>query len=202
MGKPMLAYAIDAALESELFDEVMVSTDDQEIAEVAKKFGAEVPFMRSEKTSNDYATTAEVLLEVVEMYQHGGITFEQLCCLYPCVPLLSSKTLVQAYHAFQGYDALMPVCRYDMPVEWAMQIQGGVLIPNDLQAHEFRSQDLVPKYHDVGMFYFSTTESLVKTKTLVPPGTRAFVMDEMECQDVDTLDGWKMAELKFQMRYA
>ena len=101
MGKPMLAYAISAAIDSGVFVEVMVSTDDSEIADIAVKYGAEVPFMRSEKTSNDFATTADVLYEVKEEYKKLGKEFDTICCIYPCVPFLTGKILRDAYETFK-----------------------------------------------------------------------------------------------------
>ena len=98
MGKPIIAYSIEAALQSGLFDEVMVSTDDEEIAEIAKKFGAKVPFMRSKETSNDFAGTDDVLLEVLEEYKKIGKEFDILCCLYSTAPFVSSKRLIEAYN--------------------------------------------------------------------------------------------------------
>lgn len=201
MGKPILAYAIEAALKTGLFDEVMVSTDDAEIVQIAEKYGAKIPFMRSAKTSDDYATTADVLLEVLAMYRDRGVTFDELCCIYPCVPLLTCETLVRAYHEFAGHDALVPVCRYSTPIEWAMIVENGFLLAGDVQTTKIRSQDMVPKYHDVGMFYFSTTASLESTRMIIPPKSRAFFMDETECQDIDTPDDWRIAELKYRMIY-
>lgn len=201
LGKPMLDYAVQAALRSGLFGEIMVSTDDVEIAEIAVKCGAKVPFLRSEKNSDDHATTAEVLLEVIERYREIDVSFEQLCCIYPCVPFLTAETLVQAYREFQGHEALVPVCRYPVPIEWALRVENGGLYPHDSQALSIRSQDLVPKYHDVGMFYFTTSASLERTKTLIPPDTRAFFLDETQCQDIDTPEDWNLAEMKYRMIY-
>jgi len=201
MGKPMIVYAIDTAIQSGLFTTVMVSTDDTEIAEVAQQAGASVPFMRSAETSDDYATTADVLLEVLDRYHALGENFKTLCCVYPCVPLLTAETLCHAYHCFEGHDALVPVCKYSSPVEWAMTIEEGRIVHYDVQVKNVRSQDLIPKYHDVGMFYFTTVHSLQTTKSLLPEGTRAFIIDEMQCQDIDNEADWKMAELKYQLQH-
>ena len=90
-GKPIIAYSIEAALESNIFDEVMVSTDDEEIKEIALKYGAKVPFMRSEETSNDMAMTHEVILEVLRVYREAGIEFEYVCCIYPTAPFITKE---------------------------------------------------------------------------------------------------------------
>ena len=199
MGKPMLAYAIESAIKSEIFDEIMVSTDSDEIKEIALKYGAKVPFMRSEQTSNDYATTFDVLEEVISEYQKQGKEFETLCCIYPCVPFLKAETLKNAYEELDGFNAVQPVCKYPAPVEWAMKIDNGTLIFNDPDAKNIRSQDLEPKYFDVGMFYFCKVKNLLAEKTLVPQGTKAYIIDELECQDIDTPDDWKMAEMKYKV---
>lgn len=200
MGKPMLSYAVSAALQSRIFDEIMVSTDDTEIADMAKKYGANVPFMRSEKTANDYAGTVDVLLEVLDMYRHHGDTFDELCCIYPCVPFLTPDMLRQAHREFSGHAALIPVCRYSEPIEWAMTVKDGCLVPHDVHAQSIRSQDLVPKYYDVGMFYYATTVSLEQSKTLVPTDTKAFFVDAMRCHDIDTPEDWKIAEMKYRLQ--
>ena len=199
MGKPMIAYAIEAALNSKIFDEVMVSTEDSEIAEIAQKYGANVPFLRSQRTADDYATTFDVIDEVVTEYNNRGKTYSNLCCIYPCVPFLKSKTLVEAYKKFLDFDALIPVCKYPVPVEWAMRIENDILVPNDRNAQNMRSQDLSTKYFDAGMFYFCKIDKMYEAKSLVPVKTAAYIIDERECQDIDTEDDWKMAELKYKV---
>lgn len=203
-GKPMLAYAIEAAKGAGIFDEIMVSTDSEEIAEVARKYGANVPFMRSERTANDFATTFDVLEEVINEYKKQGNFFDELCCIYPCVPFLTSKTLKESYKLMKQTkaNALQPVCKYPAPVEWAMKIENGFLLPNDKEALKIRSQDLTPKYFDVGMFYFCNTEIMLKEKTVVPTDTSGYIIDESECQDIDTPDDWKMAEMKYKLLHA
>lgn len=201
MGKPMLAYAIEAAKSSGIFDEIMVSTDSEEIAEIAKKFGASVPFMRSEKTSNDFATTYDVLEEVITEYKKKEKEFDIICCIYPCVPFLTSKTLRDSYSLLLrgNVNAVQPVCTYPAPVEWAMRLKDGVLIPDSPERLAIRSQDLQQAYFDAGMFYFCKTDILLMEKTLIPVNTMGYVIDESECQDIDTPDDWKMAEMKYKL---
>jgi len=200
-GKPVLAYAIEACLESAIFSEVMVSTDCAEIAAIAKRYGAKVPFMRSAKTSDDFAGTYDVLKEVLLEYQKLGQNFNNVCCVYPCVPLLKSETLKMAYEAMinNKVDALMPVCKYPVPIEWAMRLQDGLLIPNDRDAQKIRSQDLVSKFFDVGMFYFFKTDVVLAGEMSVPAKTFGYIISELECQDIDTEDDWKIAELKYKI---
>lgn len=196
IGKPMLAYAIEAAKDSGLFDEIMVSTDDKEIAKISEKFGAVVPFMRSEKTANDFATTTDVLNEVLNEYKKREKIFDELCCIYPCVPFLSGEVLKNAYKRFvdSNADRLMPVVKYSFPIQRAQRInENGFLEYREPENAFKRSQDLESMYHDVGMFYFYKADKLLSDKTI------AYEMDERCIQDIDTLDDWKMAELKYKV---
>lgn len=199
MGKPIISYAIEACLKSEIFDEVMVSTDDKEIAEIAKIYGANVPFMRSARTSDDYATTFDVIEEVIKEYKKLGKEFETLCCVYPCVPFLSHDTLKSAYKRTCSHDAVMPVCKYPVPIEWAMNIENDILVPYDMDSQNIRSQDLKPKYFDAGMFYFCKTEKIFVYNSLLPDDTCAYIMPENEVQDIDTIEDWEMAEIKYKL---
>lgn len=204
MGKPMLAYAIESALSSGIFDEVMVSTDDEEIAAIARRYGANVPFLRSEKTANDFATTYDVLEEVVLEYRKQGVEYDNLCCIYPCVPFLTGEILRNASHAKneKGAAALMPVVRYSFPIQRAVRVneEGWLEYREPINASK-RSQDLEPSYHDVGMFYMVDTQVLLETKTLVPARTVLFEMDECCVQDIDTDEDWKLAELKYKVQH-
>lgn len=202
MGKPMLAYAIEAALDSKVFDEVMVSTDAEEIAKIAKKYGANVPFMRSCKTSNDMAMTYDVLEEVIHEYKKIGKTFDNLACIYPCVPFLQGETLKKAHKIFtqEDCDTLVPVVRFSFPIQRAFRIDKN----NHLQYREpenmlKRSQDLEPMFHDVGMFYFTNIDEMLKNKKLVGTKTTYIEMDESQVQDIDNDSDWEMAELKYKV---
>ncbi len=197
MGRPMVSYAIGAAKSSGLFDEIMVSTDDSEIASIAQSEGAEVPFMRSEATANDYATTADVLNEVLAEYKKLGKEFDVFCCIYPCVPFLTGDILREAHDSFadSGSDALMPVVKYSFPIQRAMKISAdGSLAYREPENAPKRSQDLEPMYHDVGMFYFYRMSAWGNVKTIAP-----YEMPEERIQDIDTDDDWKMAELKYKV---
>lgn len=201
MGKPMLAYAIEAAKNSCVFDEVMVSTDSVEIADVAKRYGASVPFMRSEKTSNDFAITYDVLEEVLFKYKKYGKEFDVLCCIYPCVPFLKADSLKDAYELLmaKNANAVMPVCKYPVPIEWAMRIDNNRLMADDVEKQMMRSQDLKPAYFDAGMFYFYKTNIFLSKRTTLFSDTVGYVIDELECQDIDTPDDWKIAEMKYKV---
>lgn len=193
-GKPILAYSIEAALKSGLFDEVMVSTEDKEIAEVAKKYGATVPFFRSEKTANDFATTGEVLNEVLEMYKDIGKEFDIYACIYPTAPFITSERLKDSYEEFlkTNSHSLMPVVKFSFPPQRGMKIVDGTLEfvwpENALK----RSQDLEPMYHDCGQFYFYSTDPERK-------GVTPYILSEIEVQDIDNIEDWEIAEVKYKL---
>lgn len=200
-GKPILAYSIEAALASGIFEEIMVSTDSGKIAAVAKKYGAEVPFLRSEQTSNDWATTADVLLEVIENYRAQNREFDRICCIYPTAPFLTGERLRRADEALNGAgaDSLLPVVRFSFPPQRGLVIRQGRAEYRYPEFQNTRSQDLEAMYHDCGQFYFCRTEAFLKYRTMVTPDTVPFEMPEEEVQDIDNLSDWEMAELKYRM---
>lgn len=201
LNKPMIAYAIESCLDSKIFTEIMVSTDCEEIADISKKYGAQVPFLRSEKTSDDFATTYDVLEEVLLKYKTLNKEFEYTCCVYPCVPFLTGKILQSAYEKFLSadYDALMPLVKYSYPIQRALKIEGENLKFAFPEFENCRSQDLPSMYHDVGMFYFMKTQSLLREKKIVCNHMTYFEMKEMHIQDIDTLEDWENAELKYRL---
>lgn len=195
MGKPMLAYAIAAANEAKIFNEIMVSTEDEHIAETAKQWGAKVPFFRTQKTADDYATTQDVLREVWEKYHDLGQIFDVLCCIYPCVPFLTGEILTQAYQTFINSNAskLIPVVEYDFPIQRAFVLtEDKFLTYREPENALKRSQDLALTYHDVGMFYFY---KLPQINSKILP----FFMHAQETQDIDTPEDWAFAELKYKV---
>lgn len=199
-GKPILAYSIVAALESGVFDEVMISTEDDEIAKIAQQYGASFPFRRSEQMASDYAMTIDVMLEVVDQYKKIGMNPESICCIYPTAPFITAEKLKKAYELFEssGADAVIPVVRFSFPPQRSF-IFDGKYIKYKWKKYEFsRSQDLENYYHDAGQFYFLKTKSMIDQHTLVPEKTAPLVMDEMEVQDIDNMDDWNIAEIKYQ----
>lgn len=200
-GKPILAYSIEAAIKSGLFDEVMVSTDDEEIAEIAVKCGAKVPFYRSEKTANDFATTNDVLLEVLEEYEKRGQQFDMACCLYPTAPFVTAKKIQKAFEMLENSDAdtLIPVVAFSYPPQRAMIVKDGRLVFEYPQYMDSRSQDLVPHYHDIGQFYCFRVEAYKKNRKLMLGNILPFEISEMEVQDIDNLTDWEIAEMKFRL---
>lgn len=200
-GKPIIQYSIEAAKKAGIFDEIMVSTDDEEIAEIAKSCGAAVPFYRSERTSGDFATTADVILEVLEAYQNRGREFEYAFCLYPTAPFITAEKLVSALERIKqerGFK-LLPVVPFSYPPQRGVIIdEAGRIQMKEKENFRKRSQDLEKLYHDCGQFYIYHVEEYVKARGEIWEHVIPFVMNELEVQDIDTLDDWHIAELKYE----
>jgi len=200
LGCPIIRYSIEAARKAACFDEIMVSTDDGEIAEISEQYGAVVPFFRSAVNSNDFATTADVIKEVISEYSKMNKTFRFCCCIYPAVPLISAYYLKQGYEIIQktGCDSVMPVVRFSYPIQRALKIADNrlsMIRPENLNT---RSQDLIPTYHDAGQFYWLRVESFLKQKNLLMDYTVPIEIPESEAQDIDNEEDWKIAEIKYK----
>lgn len=200
LGKPMVVYAIENALKSGLFDEVMVSTDDMEIASIAKESGASVPFMRSLENSNDFAGTFEVIEEVVREYKERGSIFEKICCIYPCTPLLRIKDLFAAHAELErgGYSSVYPVVPYSTPIQRALKIAGENLEYIHPEYRFTRSQDLEKSFFDPGQFYWMKTNAVISQNGIFTANTGYIILDELYVQDIDNETDWKLAELKYK----
>lgn len=200
-GKPIIEYSIQAANESGIFDEVMVSTDDKKIAEISTKAGANVPFLRSEANANDYATTADVLLEVLEQYEKIGTQFEYACCIYPTAPFVTAQKLKGAIELLkkENCDSVMPVTAFSFPPLRGMILKDGKLEYKWQEYAMKRSQDLEEVYHDCGQFYVFRVEQFKNIGKLVTDNTVGMVIPELEVQDIDNETDWELAEAKYQL---
>jgi len=200
-GKPIIEYSIQAALDSGLFSEVMVSTDDDVIAEIAMKAGASVPFFRSEKTANDYAHIGDVLLEVIETYNQNGQFFDTFCCILATAPFISAMRLKEGYHVLKNsdYDSVFPVLKFSYPIQRALKIDDrnvSMIQPEHLLS---RSQDLMPAYHDSGQFYWCRTNRFLSKKVVFTGNSGSIILSDMEVQDIDTPEDWEIAEFKYNV---
>lgn len=202
LGIPIIAYSIKTALESMLFEEVMVSTDDYEIAEIAIKHGAKVPFFRSSINSSDYATTIEVIEEVIDEYKKNDRSFESICCIYPCAPLCKSEHLSKAYNTLKDgkFETVFPVIPYSTPIQRALKIidnQRIAIIHPELQ--NTRSQDLELSYFDAGQFYWLQGPNVLINKKIYTNYSGYIILDELHAQDIDNNTDWELAELKYKL---
>jgi len=202
LGKPIIAYSIETALNSALFDEVMVSTDDDEIIIVAQKYGANIPFKRSDKNANDFATTVDVIQEVLSMYKKEEREFDYVCCIYPTAPFINAKTLNDGYDKLisEKRVSVFPVVNFSYPIWRGLKIKEdggiGMVWPEYLDA---RTQDLKKVYHDAGQWYWLNCRLFESERSLFNSNSGCIHMDEMSVQDIDSDIDWKLAEMKFQL---
>lgn len=200
-GKPIIAYSIQAAKDAGVFDIVMVSTDSEEIAEIAKQAGADVPFLRSEETSNDFASTADVIWEVLVEYEKRGTFFDEVCCIYPTAPFVTGERLKEAVSMLEEkqYDSVLPVVPFSFPPLRGLKMEGDKVSFKWEEYALARSQDLEPIYHDCGQFYVLDAPKFMQNPKLVTSNTGAIELSELEMQDIDNEIDWKLAELKYEL---
>jgi N-acylneuraminate cytidylyltransferase len=201
-GRPIIAYPIEAALQSGCFDEVMVSTDDAEIAAIAREHGATVPFLRSTENSTDHAGSDDVFAEVLLRYREAGRPYACACGLYPTAALVTPGRLRlgrDTLLADPSLTAVLPVQRFAFPIQRAVALRGGRLAMFQPEHIDTRSQDLEPAYHDAGQWYWLRTEPFLRTRELMGPNCSAIILPEHEAQDIDRDDDWALAELKHQL---
>jgi len=201
LGKPIIVYSIEAAIQSKLFTEIMVSTDCQETAEIAQEYGAKVPFLRSKENSNDFATTYDVIKEVIDEYKKNEVNFKNICCIYACAPFVTANKLKQAYQELSNrkVDAIFPVIEYSFPIQRAIKINNGKIKLFNTKYLNTRSQDLEKSYHDAGQFYLMKAEKILKKGRIITDNCSSIIITELEGQDIDNDTDWKLAELKFKL---
>lgn len=199
LGKPIIAYSIEIALKSGLFDEVMVSTDDQEIAEIAIRYGAKVPFFRSKDNSDDYSTTLDVLKEVENCYSLRNKIFDYICCIYPTAPLIQIEKLIEGFNLLKeaNLDSVFPVVPFSYPIWRGLEIHDNktnMIWPEYLDS---RSQDLKQVYHDAGQWYWYNPRKI--KDRLFSEKSSSIILEEEYVQDIDNLSDWKIAEMKYKL---
>ncbi|WP_026496398.1 pseudaminic acid cytidylyltransferase [Butyrivibrio sp. WCD3002] len=200
-GKPIIHYSIEAAIQSGIFDEVMVSTDDEEIAEIAKAAGAKVPFFRSAETSSDTATTADVLLEVLGEYEKRGQSFEYGCCIYPTAPFITARKLKEAMDELvkSGAESIVPMQEFSYPPQRGLFIDDkGLVKMLHPEYAETRSQDLQTQYHECGQFYIFRNDAFRIQKDTTMERSIPYIISPVESQDIDNESDWLLAELKYR----
>lgn len=205
-GKPIIAYSIETALKSGLFDDVMVSTDSEEIAEIARQYGAKVPFMRSADTSNDTATTVDVCREVISLYEKEGKQFDAFCCIYPTAPFITAKKLQEALDLLHEDNdsalSVYPVTEFSFAPQRAVYVNEDNTVAWVQPEHRFtRSQDLPKMYHDCGQFYFVNAARFKECGyvDIQNNTSKAIICSINEVQDIDTPEDWTLAELKYRV---
>ena len=201
LGKPIIQYSVEIALKLKLFDEVMVSTDDQKIANIAQSCGANIPFLRNKRTANDHAIIPDVIEEVLMQYKREGKAFDYFCCILPTAPLLIAERIAQAFQLInkREFDSVFPVVRFSYPIQRALKIEDGYASMIWPENYLRRSQDLMPAFHDSGQFYLMKVDRFLKQKRIFTEKSGVIELSPLEVQDIDSEDDWKLAELKYKM---
>lgn len=199
-GKPIICYAIEAALKSKLFDEVMVSTDSEEIADIARRYGASVPFMRSRETAGDYASTAQVIFEVLDKYEKMGRSFEFGTCIYPTAPFVTKEKLADAMNLIQTKigTIVLPVVAFSYPPQRGYVMKDSYIKMKYPENFKTRSQDLETIYHDAGQFFAINIEKYREVQGIVVENIIPYVLNEQEVQDIDNETDWEIAQIKYE----
>lgn len=196
-GKPMIAWSIEAALQSGCFDKVIVSTDDEEIAEVARQYGASVPFMRPAELSDDYTGTIPVIRQAIEWCKANGFDARQVCCLYATAPFVSPEDLRRGLGILEqtGGQYAFSVTSYAFPIQRAIRLTGaGHVEMFNAEHFNTRSQDLEESYHDAGQFYWGLASAWLQEKMIFSPESSAVLLPRHRVQDIDTPEDWIRAE--------
>jgi len=200
-GKPLIVYSIEAALKSNCFDRVIVSTDDSEIAAIAKEYGAGIPFLRPDSVSDDYATTIDVIKHSINELNLKNSDI--ICCLYATAPFVQTSDLQKACQMLidEKLDYVFSATEFSFPIQRAIKIKNNGLVDMFQKEHiNTRSQDLEKSYHDAGQFYFGYSESFIKDKKFFYDSkSKALLLPTYRVQDIDTLDDWKRAEMIYKL---
>lgn len=200
-GKPMIAWSIEAALKSNCFDAVVVSTDDEEIADVSVSYGASVPFLRPASLSDDYTPTIPVIQHAIQFIQESSVDIDYVCCLYATAPFVSADDLSSGLDLIQKNrcDYAFTVTSYAFPIQRAIKLNAGggieMFQPDQFNA---RSQDLEEAFHDAGQFYWGATSSWLEGKKIFSPNSRPLLLPRHRVQDIDSMEDWVRAELMFR----
>ena len=201
-GKPIIAYSIEAALESNCFDQVIVSTDDNEIAEVAKTYGAKVPFIRPAELSNDYAGTIPVIKHTIEWLESHNNIIDNVCCLYATAPFIQSQTISKSFQQLleSKADYCFSVTSFAFPIQRAIKIVEKNKVSMFYPEHfDTRSQDLEKAYHDAGQFYWGKAQAFKDESPIFTEVATPYILPRYLVQDIDTPEDWRRAELMHQV---
>lgn len=200
-GKPIIGYSIEAALQTDLFDQVIVSTDDDEIAEVARSFGASIPFMRPKTIADDFTGTNAVVKHAIEWLGENGRQVIHACCIYATAPLIQVQFVTRGFEMLSASNAAFAfsVTGYAFPIQRALRLQTDERVDALYPEHRMtRSQDLEPIYHDAGQFYWGTASAFLTELPLFAPHSLGVVLPRILVQDIDTPEDWEIAELMYR----
>lgn len=202
-GKPVIHYSIRSAISSNIFDKIIVSTDSDKIANISKKLGADIPFIRSKKNSDDFATTDDVIKEVLDFYSQKNEEFDYACCIYPVNPLIKSSNIIKGFEKIKknNFDCVFSAVKYSYPIQRSFRIDSKdrikMIEPN---SYKTRSQDLKETFHDAGQFYWFKPKIFMENLRLWTNNTSVIKLNELEVHDIDNETDWKIAEIKFKIQ--
>lgn len=194
LGKPLIAYSIEAALNSKVFSDVIVSTDDEAIANVAREFGASVPFFREASLSDDYATSTDVIKDAI---RRANSSFSDVCCLYATAPLVTAEILKEAAGEFKKQECkfLFSATAFDFPIQRAIKLDENARVSMFYpQFERTRSQDLELAFHDAGAFYFGKKEAWLECSAIFAPHSKAYLLPRNLVCDIDTIEDFEFAK--------
>lgn len=199
-GKPMIAWSIIRAKESNCFDEIIVSTDDQDIAEISKKYGANIPFMRPKNLSDNFTDTTSVIKHGIEWLQKRGHSYKYVCCLYATAPFVDPSIISKAFIKLRDFGAeySFPVTNYAYPIQKALKIKDNKIEMLEPKNFNKRSQDLLKTFHDVGQFYWGKDSAWINEKKIFERHSVPIIIDRDKAQDIDTEEDWQIAERIFK----
>jgi N-acylneuraminate cytidylyltransferase len=201
-GKPMIAYSIECALQSGFFDEVIVSTDDDEIAEVARTYGAEVPFMRPAELATDHAGTIPVIAHAAKWFENAGKPPDAVCCLYATAPFVQKSDLKKGLEILQSgnWQYVFSATSFGFPIfrGFKHNYDGSVemFFP---EYFETRSQDLPESFHDAGQFYWGRPEAWIGNKRIFDHWSNIVILPRWRVQDIDCIEDWERAEILMKL---
>ncbi len=201
-GKPIIAWSVEAAMESGCFDKVIVSTDDPGIAEIAQKYGAETPFIRPDELADEHTGTVAVVNHAIDWLERHRTVPELVCCIYATAPFIQGADIKQGLEILQktGADFTFSVTSYAFPIQRAIRLnnENRVEMINP-KFFDTRSQDLEETYHDAGQFYWGKKSAWLKNNMMFSPKSAPVILPRHRVQDIDTLEDWKRAELMFKV---
>lgn len=196
-GKPAIGWPLCAALDADLFDRVIVSTDDTEIADTARSLGAEIPYLRRPELSDDHTGTTDVIRDVMQRLEIAPDA--SVCCIYATAVFVSAADLAHGYDLLQGgADWVMAVAEYASPIDRAYRRDGDRLMPCDREKMSTRTQDLAPAYYDAGQFYWAKSATWLDPDARVWDGAAAVEIPAERAIDIDTEQDWMRAEMAFE----
>lgn len=201
-GKPIIAWSIEAALKSECFDKIIVSTDDEKITEIARQYGAEVPFYRPLELSNDYIGTIPVVHHAIDWFGKLDIIFDEVCCIYATAPFLTPQDIQEGLRLLLSNDCdyVFSVTRFQFPIQRAIKINDTGRVEMFQPEHfNTRSQDLEEAYHDAGQFYWGIEEAWKEERIVFSNRAIPYILPHYRVQDIDTFEDWVRAEQLFKI---